>query len=240
MGFESELAHGARGGPIRLRRDPKGDGALGRARHAGRACVDSGDGGSLRRALRSGQARGSGSRLRRRHEDRRRRVSGRPRRGNALRRGLVSARAARRRAGHREPECPADRRRAGAGAEGRHPSSRRVPSVHPRHRSDERAGARRCVRRIPRPLDSRRQPHQSHAVARLDADRPMGRRRAGKSRRLAFGPEVAGRRRRHRHLSVARPADARVRRVDGRAGRDRHASRPRLCQDDARIRSTCS
>ena len=45
------------------------------------------------------------------------------------------------RAGHREPERPADRRRARARADQGHPPSRRVSPVRPRHRSDERARA---------------------------------------------------------------------------------------------------
>ncbi len=56
-------------------------------------------------------------------------------------------------------------------------------------------GPRGGVRRVPRPIDSRRQPHQPHAVAHLERGRPLGRFGARQPRGVAFGSEGGDRRR---------------------------------------------
>ena len=69
-----------------------------------------------------------------------------------------------------------------------HPGARRPPSgrlspLRARHRVHRGAGPRRSVRRVPGPVDSRRQPHQPHAVAHLERGRPLGRLGARQPRR---------------------------------------------------------
>ena len=115
----------------------------------------------------------------------------------------------------------------------RRAASGRVPSLRARHRVHGRARARRGVRRVPRQIDSRRQPHQPHAVAHLERGRPLGRLGARQPRRVALGSE--GRHRRGlRDLSRAQPAHAALRRVVGRPGRHRDAGRQGLHEADRR------
>ena len=59
------------------------------------------------------------------------------------------------------------------------------------------------------PVDSRRKPHQPHAVAHLERNRALGRLGAGQPHGLAFGPEGGGGPG-LRHLSRAQPAHVAV------------------------------
>ena len=140
---------------------------------------------------------------------------------DALRRRAVPARAAPRHARRQRPNVKRLHQVLETGAVERRPSPRRVPPLRARDRIDGGAGPRRGLRRVSRQLDSRREPHQSHAVAHLERSRPLGRFGARQPRGLAFGPE-GGDRRRLRDLSRAQPAHAALR---GVATTDRARSR---------------
>ena len=93
-----------------------------------------------------------------------------------------------------EPERPASASRARTDSREGRSSSRRVSSVRPRHRVDRRARARNCVRRVPRQIDTRREPHQPHAVAHMERSGAVGRFRAREPRSVAFRSESGDRR----------------------------------------------
>ena len=69
-------------------------------------------------------------------------------------------------------------------------------------------------------IDSRSEPHQSHAVTHVERGGAMGRLGARQPRRLALRLQ-SRHRRRLRHLPRAQPPHAAVRGLDGRTGRDR-------------------
>ena len=171
--------------------------------------------------VRGGDARGGGA------------LSGRSGRGHALRRGPVPAGAAAGDTGSERPECQAAARGAGTRARGRHPAPRRVSSVRARHGIDRPAREGRAVHRVPGQRHSGGEPHQPHAVAHLERDRPLGRLRAGEPPGLALRPE--GRVRRGAgHLPLPQSAHAAVRRLHGRPGRHRDSGGQGLREADGR------
>ena len=101
-----------------------------------------------------------------------------------------------------------------------HHAPGRLPPLHPRDRVDGRPRPGVRVRRAPGERDSGGQPHQPHAVAHLERDRPLGRRRPRQPGRMALRPQGGGGRGR-RHLPDPQPPHAALRGVDGRAGRHR-------------------
>ena len=116
--------------------------------------------------------------------------------------------------------------RAGAG----HQAPRRLPPLRPRHRIDRRTRQGSGVRRVPRQRRAGRESHEPHAVAHLERDRPLERRRARQPPGLALGPQ--GRHRRGlRHLSRPQPAHAALRRLQRQPGRDRRPGREGLRQE---------
>ena len=104
---------------------------------------------------------------------------------------------------------------------------------------NDRAGAGRGVRRVPGAVDSRRQPHQSHAVAYLERGRPLGRLGAREPRGLALGSEGGDRARASRSIpsttctccSMPRRTTARGRSrcAPGRTTRSSPATRSTRC-----------
>ena len=144
--------------------------------------------GALRREVRRGEARRAGSRLRRGDAEAVRAISGRSRRGDALRRRAVPARAAARHARREQP----DRAAAAPGARSR--AARRTSSIRARVISTCTPPSRRRSPGKAEPCaeflgncDSRREPHQSHAVAHVEPDRPLGRLRARQHPGVALG-----------------------------------------------------
>ena len=138
---------------------------------------------------------------------------------HAVRRRAVPARAAPRHARRQraQHQAPARRARIGAGEGLRSIPAPAISTCTP--------PSPPCGRSRPRPAreflgktHSRRQPHQSHAVAHVERSRPLGRFGARQSRGVALGSE-GRRRRRLRDLSRSQPAHAALRRVDGRPGR---------------------
>ena len=175
-------------------------------------------------------AQGAGPGLRRRDGQGRGAVSRRSRRDHAVRRRALHPRAAPRHARRQraEHQAPARRARIRAGKiDPKHPGACHL-YVHATE-STVKPRARRGVRPVPRQDHSRREPHQSHAVAHVERSRPMGRFGARQSRSVALGPE-GRRRRRLRDLSRSQPAHAALRRVDGRTERHRDAGRQGLHQ----------
>ena len=77
---------------------------------------------------------------------------------------------------------------------------RRLSPLHPRDRVDGRPRQGGRVRRAPGPRDPGSQPHQPHAVAHLERDRPLGGRGAREPGRVALGSQGGGGRGRG-HLS---------------------------------------
>ena len=84
------------------------------------------------------------------------------------------------------PERAAAARRPRERARPRHHAPRRLPPLHPRDRVDGRPGPGVRLRRAPGEPDPGGQSHQPHAVAHLERDRPLGRRRARQPGRVAL------------------------------------------------------
>ena len=100
-------------------------------------------------------------------------------------------------------------------------------------RADDGAGARGRVRRLSRERDARSQSSQSHAFAHLEQGRPLGRRGEGQPAGMGVGSKST-KGEGIIDLPRARPADARVRGVDGWSGSARASSRARSRETGAR------